>query len=153
MQQQKIPEGYELQQWVCQGRDFLTGGKLGYGFQQVKDGKLVGEPFYYPSVKSVYPGGIYSIIAKPDQASAKFGTKQYVGEWEDKAAVMKWDAKDQATMIRHRAEQLEKKAAAHDTIGECIKPLAPIYQRTDSFGRRAIEALLLEALRKSVYGL
>jgi len=153
MAEVKIPEGYEQQTWVCIGRRVLEGGTPGYGFQLLRDGKLTGDPFYFSKIKGFYPGGTYKVVSKPDQTSAKIGSKEYVGDWENAEDILTWDINDQEAMTKIRMRQLEKKNAAHDVIADALKPIARLYQKTDSAGRRAIDAIVLDTLRRSSYGL
>lgn len=112
---------------------------------------LAGNEHYYlrKEFGSAVVGGIYTWDT--DSTSWYPGSVKYVGSYadQDKAQVIQWAIKAQVHSATRDARRLEKKEATRNLIRETMAPLNQAYWSTNVQGKRALEVLVLEALRST----
>lgn len=95
--------------------------------------------------KPLSVGGIYRA---PASATALRFDFTRAGRYGHEDQITSWRVLSDAAEVAERMRKLEKTDRLHDTIAEVIEPIRAAYQKTDTRGKRAIEALVLAALRK-----
>lgn len=96
-------------------------------------------------IKALSVGNIYSALASSTGVVLEFTRR---GRYGDDEAVTRWRVLNDAAEVAERMAKMEKADRTADTIAETIEPIRKAYQKTDARGKRAIEALVLAALRK-----
>jgi len=130
----------------------LTPIKTGYGvaLQEVDaDDQLIGVKRYYLTKKELKHrtvGGIYRINAGDNNINLASIT--YVKMHPDSAYVLRVRVEADMNEMQQRIEKLEKTAHTRDVLAETLAPLRAAYLATDALGKRCIEALVLNALRR-----
>lgn len=126
-------------------------GTLFYGLLPIETVEAVASEEYArwfkpkKQIKALVVGGVYSAKASATGITLEF---KRVGRYSDEDQIVSWRVLDDAAEVAERMAKLEKDERTADTIGEAIEPIRAAYQKTDTRGKRAIEALVLAALRK-----
>lgn len=113
-------------------------------------GELPGEELLFS--RKAFPhaviGGVY-LIPQVDEKSWRLSQRRYVGMYHDIDRVAQWQLEAKAKQMIEDALKLE--AGAQREVPEAMKMLEPlrvIYRKQFPNGKRAIELLLLEYLRR-----
>lgn len=152
----------QQERWICVGVRRVVGDKLAGAWQQLVDGQPHGPLLIYDKLaRHVQAGMVYDVrCTRQGQGCTTHGAPAYVGRWIDMAPpgqratiteqVVAWQAGDEATSAALRADKLEAKDGRADEVLRALRPLRLAYQRTDSRGKLALAALVLDYLRRPV---
>jgi hypothetical protein len=95
-------------------------------------------------------GSVYE-VEKASETSWRLTERKYVGKYHDTAAVAEWQLKARAAQLTEDALKAERSAAKDlPAAFEYMEPLRRIYAKQLPNGKRAIEVLLLEYLRRGM---
>lgn len=128
-----------------------TSGAFLVGIRQIIEGGLAPISWYKskPALKNKIVGGVYKIRASA--TAIDLDSIKYAGRiWQKQEDVIAWRLATDIAETRARIASVEKKDKARDVIAEALDPILKLYKGTDRLGRRALEALILEKLRKGV---
>jgi hypothetical protein len=97
-------------------------------------------------------GAVYAleVTRGPGTMSASFapGADAFVRMHDDPGQVAAWRLADQAVEVVARRAKLHAKAGGLTETLAALEPIRDVYRATDYTGRRAIEMLVLEYLRR-----
>ena len=136
--------------FVYEGLVDLTGGKPGVALHEcTEDGTLTDNIRYFKAVKELKHRSIGSVYAFDANASGIYLTSaRFVRQHSDRAYVTQLRINDDIRETKARIAKLEKAAKADDMISEALASVREAYAKTDQLGKRAIEAMILNSLRK-----
>lgn len=137
--------------FVFEGGCTVGSGKNGIGIREcTEDGTLSERRRYFAATKDIKHKTIGAIYrAQATDTSLWLADMQYIKLHPDRAYVTELRVANDLRDMRQRIAKLEKEAKHIDAMSEAIEPLRAIYHRTDSLGKRAIEAMLIHRLQRS----
>lgn len=138
---------------VCAGRrrDVTSkGGKL-----HVELRTDDGAPHYFKAkgeTGRLVVGGRYEVQASGPDLGTIVPKYRYLGTVaeDEPAQVAAWLAASRAADVAARAARDEAREKRRDAVAELLRPIRKQYARLDSTGRRALEVVVLAALRQEV---
>ncbi len=146
MKRKKQPERY--QKLVFQG--FREAGRI-ICWHKLINGKLSGKTLVYkPSrgSRSLLVGGTYR--AKMNGNGIYYGTLEFVSDdflRANKKEVLKWETQSEMELMKRAARKKEREAKLCSALKTALEPIKELYWETDPLGRKAIEVMVLAAIR------
>jgi len=158
---EETPQGIVKKTFVCQGRMIGKSGKVGIVFQEYESigdtnivEQLIGIPGLWPLDKVTRPfqyGLKYRFECSPDGHSVAFGHNEYLGRWSNSEDLLKWRVQDQSVdTLKRKAKLIEEGKDGVDfaSLDKHLVDIKRVYNATDSVGKRTIEIMILDFLRK-----
>lgn len=147
-----MPEEFIPMRFVCVGYSTGVNGGLIVGFAPIADDNKLGRVRWYApkkGLKNRVVGGIYQIGATETQIN--IGSIEYTStQWNDRTEIARWTLESENAETRDRIVKIEKRDRASDVITEALDPIIRLYRATDPLGRRALEALILDKIRRGI---
>lgn len=163
-------EKLEVEGEPCEWRAYaylgqrIEDGKLRHRFHEVnfEDGQPQVEldswlTFKCPGLRP-HAGNIYLFViqSKPDGKFSYFSKGMYGPgfwqQWPDKDARRQWQAEDIAARDAHKALKNQEREERFAEWEQALKPIARAWAKGGNYERRAIEIMVLDAIREG-YGL
>lgn len=152
MPNEKKDDGFVPLLFVSQGLRENPRGELILRLQRVAEHDehtLLGEPLTFDANKNtrrLYAGMVYSMESKPDCSTVRPSTAMWKGAFADPARAAEWQALSQAAVTARQARKQEK-SETNQALLTALAPFRKAYWRTNDLGQRALEVLVLKALR------
>ena len=140
----------DLVKLVYAGWCTLADHKPGAVLLQVgEDGTTLGSELIFgrKALDGSFIGAVYE-VEKTGDTSFKLASRRYVGKFQDEAVVAQWQLDARAKKIEEEAARLEKKDKDIPAALNLMAPLRKLYRNSLPDRKRAIEALLLDYLRR-----
>jgi hypothetical protein len=151
--QKMVPRTY-----VCLGLRRIDETQLALTLKELgKDGTL-GEDKNFDAKRKhavIRCGGVYEIESSEDGKSLLLSGAKYMGSYLDRAAdrpaaqrlVTEWDALTEAAVIAVRMEKENAKLNGNGLqLYETLAPIRAAYMKTDTYGRKALVALVIRVI-------
>lgn len=146
--------------FVCLGRRLYSDGKIRWLFQEYEETDKVpitfilkGEPWAFKEDRKIFRDFSYGLryIINSTETSIRFGTSRYVGRWDNASDLLLWRTEDEKCDIKRRQEKLldeGKESVDFATLSNELRNIQKAYNATDRLGKRTIELMVIDALRK-----
>lgn len=128
----------------------LTDKKPGVILRPLMEDETLGQELIFnrKAMQHAVIGGVYEVEKETDTAW-RLSEKKYVGMYGDAKAVTEWQLEERVHQVREDALKAERAATSKlPSAFAYMEPLRTIYRKQLPNGRRAIEVLLLEYLRR-----
>lgn len=93
-----------------------------------------------------FVGGIYDI--QREDTGWLLGDAKYIGHWENKEEVAKWQASDRAEAASNEAAKRRTKDGKHDAVLGLLEPLRDVYWSLPAPARAQLLAQVVERLTR-----
>jgi hypothetical protein len=136
---------------VCKGKTYLTDGRTGIVFLEVKEGGSPGDARLYDlkDLRHVRIGSVYDVEIDPAHPNSIYAaTMRWLRIWENTEEAATWQIAADAFDTRELAIKHERKETSRRLPLELLHGIRKQYWSTNAAGRLAIEVRVLAYLRQ-----
>lgn len=144
---------------ACMGLTYLTKG-LGMKFRVLEGPGEIGREFVLsldPVIRRFQVGGVYGVrltednkISYPKQPISTYRRQYGTKPGESESDLVEWQVNTRAIRVEAEMEAAAKKNLGVDHLAKLLEPVRKVYRTAMPNKRRALEALVLQALRAGV---